>query len=182
MNNLFESIDGRRAEISEDQLYRYTLVREWSNGDRIAWLCFNPSTADSSTDDASIRKMVGFSKRWGYGSMVVLNLFAFRNRDPKAVGSMGVDAIGIMNDFWISESLKGCSELICAWGCGEHFRASKHTGLRSLDFRPKLLLSNLRGAFPNLSIQCLGYREDGHPRHPLMLSYETQRIPFGEKH
>lgn len=181
MNGLFEELGdiGSGAEISDDELYRYTLTRQWSNGPCLAWLCFNPSTATATEADQSIRKMVGFSRKWGYGRMVVLNLFAIRNRDPRAVGRMGLDAVGPMNDYWINESLKECRELICAWGCGEHFRASKHTGLKSLDFRPVTLIQNLRGAYPNLPIQCLGYREDRHPRHPLMLSYETQRIPFG---
>jgi hypothetical protein len=179
MNNLFEQIDGSGAVISEDGLFRYTLTRRWSDAPLCGWLCFNPSTADSSIDDASIRKMVGFSKRWGYGRLVVLNLFAIRSRDPKAVGRMGLDAIGPMNDVWINESVKECQEVICAWGCGEHFRVSKHSGLKNLDFRPTDLLRNLRASHPKLPFMCLGYREDGHPRHPLMLSYETQRIPFG---
>jgi hypothetical protein len=179
MNGLFEEFSGSGAVISDDDLFRYTLTREWASGPSVGFLMFNPSVADASINDATIRKCMGFARRWGYGRLVVLNLFAIRSRDPKAVGRMGLDAIGPMNDAWINESVKGCQEVICAWGCGEHFRASKHSGLKNLDFRPTDLLRNLRASHPKLPLMCLGYREDGHPRHPLMLSYETQRIPFG---
>lgn len=179
-NTLFEELDGNGAVISECGIYRYTLTRQWGDGPCVAFLMFNPSVANAEISDATVRKCIGFSKRWGYGRLIVLNLFAIRNRDPKAVGRMGLDAVGPLNDYWINEYVKECREVICAWGCGEHFRASKHSGLTSLDYRPTSLLRNLRAAHPDLPFMCLGYREDKHPRHPLMLSYETQRIPFGE--
>lgn len=178
MSTLFPELDGCRAEISDDGLYRYTLTREWGDGSCVSWLCFNPSTATAEQDDASIRKMVGFSKRWGYGRLVVLNLFAIRSTNPRRVPRMGSSAIGPMNDYWICESLKESRELLCAWGCGEHFKTDKYSDVSSLDFRPHSLLPNLRSKFPELRHNCLGYRKDGHPRHPLMLSYDTPRQPF----
>lgn len=175
MNGLFDELSGSGAgaEISDDQLYRYTLTRQWSDGPCVAWLCFNPSTADATEDDASIRKMVGFSRRWGYGRMVVLNLFAIRSRDPKAVFRMGDSAVGPLNDYWILQSVRESRELICAWGCAQHApdinRRIEHV-CNMIDAR-KVRMGPLKR-------NCLGYRQDNHPRHPLMLKYETQREPF----
>lgn len=124
MSSLFAGLDGCGAEISDDELYRYALTRKWSSGPQVAWLCFNPSVADGSIDDPSVRKMVGFSKRWGFGRMVLVNLFAFRSTDPKAVATMGTQAIGPFNDAWIVESVEDSKELICAWGCAQHERTT----------------------------------------------------------
>lgn len=170
MNGLFEELSGSGAEISDDGLYRYTLTRQWDDGQCVAWLCFNPSTADATEDDASIRKMVGFSKRWGYGRMVVLNLFAVRSRDPKAVGRMGVSAEGPLNDYWTIQSLRECRELICAWGCAQH--------APNINKRIEHICNMIDSRCIPLKRNCLGYRQDDHPRHPLMLKYDTPREPF----
>ena len=172
MNNLFEETNSSGAEISNDEIYRYTLTRQWSDGPCVGWLMFNPSTADARQDDATIRKCVGFSKRWGYGRMVVVNLYAIRSRDPKAVTRMGAAAIGPMNDYWIIQAIKDCRELICAWGCAQHSLEIKSR----IDFILRVDLSEDGATI--VPVRCLGLRKDRHPRHPLMLSYETPREAF----
>jgi hypothetical protein len=168
MNYLFAERDDCGAEISDDELYRYALTRKWSSGPQVAWLCFNPSVADGSIDDPSVRKMVGFSKRWEYGRLVLVNLFAFRSTDPRRLKSMGSEAIGPLNGYWIEKSLQESKELICAWGCAQHSL--------DLDIHANNVLSTLRTL--HIPISCLGYRKDGHPKHPLMLAYDTPREPF----
>ncbi len=78
------------AEMSSDEIYRYNLTRGWEdNGPCVAFLMFNPSTADRVVNDHTISKCIGFSKIWGYGRMVVVNLYAVKSRDPKAVARIG---------------------------------------------------------------------------------------------
>lgn len=174
MSSLFAGLDGCDAEFSSDQIYRYTLTRQWSDGPCVAWIMFNPSTATAEQDDPTIRKCVGFSKRWGYGRMVILNLYAIRSTDPRAVRRMGVSAVGPLNDHWISEASKNAREVIFAWGCGQHV-ADEDMQARISKVSIQISLPD----FPHLTpISCLGFRKDGHPRHPLMLSYETLREPF----
>ena len=56
------------ATISKDGLYRYSLERVWDPSKPTAlFICLNPSTADAEIDDPTVRKMVGFAKRFGYG-------------------------------------------------------------------------------------------------------------------
>ena len=172
MSELFDIsfVPQKAAVLSPCGNYRYTLSRQWDNGQCVAFLMFNPSTADASVDDATIRKCKGFAQRWGYTRMVVANLFAIRNRDPKAVGRT-VDPIGPMNDYYILEALKDAREVICAWGCGSHMRGPL------LD-RPPSLMKKIRERYKYMPIQCLGRGQDGNPKHPLMLAYTTEREPF----
>ena len=172
MNNLFEETNSSGAEISNDEIYRYTLTRQWDDGKCISWLMFNPSTADARLDDPTIRRCIGFSKRWGYGRMIVVNLYAIRSTDPRTVARAGISAIGPLNNYWITKSVSESRELTCAWGCAQH--APNIT--QRIDEVLRLEISE-DGA-PIVPINCLGYRKDGHPRHPLMLSYDTKREPF----
>jgi len=59
--------------------YRYHLWRTWDETrPRLLWVMLNPSTADGETDDPTVRRCIGFSKGWGYGSIEIVNLFAYR--------------------------------------------------------------------------------------------------------
>lgn len=120
MNDLLAELDGAGAKFSDDKIYRYTLTRQWSDGRCVAFLLFNPSTATATKDDPTIRKCVGFARRWAYGRLVILNLYAVRSTDPRAVRRMGRSAVGPLNDYWIRDAIKESRELICAWGCAQH--------------------------------------------------------------
>jgi hypothetical protein len=130
---------------------------------------FNPSTADATEDDHTIRKCIGFAKRWGYGRMVVVNLFAIRSRDPKAVGRIGESSVGPLNMYWILEAAMEGREIICAWGCAQH--------APQIECLIERTLGELQDRV-DIPLRCLGRRKDGHPRHPLILAYDTPREPF----
>ena len=59
------------AELSEDGRYRYWLSRRLEMGERtVLFVGLNPSTADVQQDDPTIRKWVGFARRWGFNSLL----------------------------------------------------------------------------------------------------------------
>ncbi len=167
MSTLFEGLEESSAELSPCGIYRYTLTREWEDGRCVAWLMFNPSTADATEDDATIRKCIGFSKRWGYGRMIVVNLYAVRSRDPKAVART-VDPVGPLNNYWTREAIGESRELICAWGCAQH--------MPGIGNRINEVMAIAREE--KVATLCLGQRRDSHPRHPLMLPYATERESY----
>jgi hypothetical protein len=170
MNLFDEVVATQAAEFSSCRNYRYTLHRDWADGQCVGFLMFNPSTADETIDDPTIRKCRGFAERWGYGRMVIVNLFSIRGTDPKIVGRVS-DPVGPLNNYHITEATKDCRELVCAWGCGGHMKGA-------LQRRPRAVLELLEEKRFSMPITCLGYSKDGSPRHPLMLAYATPREQF----
>ena len=72
------------ATFSPCRRWRYTLLRRWEPANLIvvAFIGLNPSTADETLDDPTIRRCIGFAKAWGAGGMYMLNLFGWRSTDP----------------------------------------------------------------------------------------------------
>lgn len=143
------------AVISNDGQYRYRLERTWSNGPVIAWIMLNPSTADAERDDPTIQRIIGYSRRWGFGTALVVNLYAYRATDPGQLWQVP-DPVGPDNDRHLTEALTGV-EVIAAWGamaCGERVRA----------------VLGLHAAAPGAGrLQVLGLTKAGAPKHPLYL-------------
>ena len=75
----------RTADVSACGDYRWSLGRRWAEGPCLAWLMLNPSRADAEGDDPTLMRVTAFSRRWGYGSLRVVNLYPFRSPHPRAV-------------------------------------------------------------------------------------------------
>lgn len=73
----------REASIQDN--YRWTATRAWGAGPCISWTLFNPSDADAKRDDPTMWRMMGFSYRWGFGSMIVTNVYPFIASQPAAL-------------------------------------------------------------------------------------------------
>ena len=73
------------AIFSECKKYRYLLWRKWGKSPHSKYVMFvglNPSTADESIDDPTIRRCICFAKDWGYDGLFMANLFAYRATYP----------------------------------------------------------------------------------------------------
>lgn len=57
----------------------------------------NPSTADETTDDPTIRRRIGFGKRENTPLIQVVNLYAYRATDPAAL-ARAEWPVGVGND------------------------------------------------------------------------------------
>lgn len=158
----------KTATISDDGLYRYTLSRRWSRERAFAtFVMLNPSTADGEFDDPTIRRCVGFAKDWDMGGLCVVNLYAFRSTDPKALWKVD-DPVGPKNDQYLTayalEASSSGYPLVAAWGAGGMARRIEH--VRSL---------------PGMeALTCLGVTKAGQPRHPLYLKSDSERRPWPE--
>jgi hypothetical protein len=151
---------------SDDGRYRYFLSRPFARkGRTICWIMLNPSTADAEKNDPTVRRCLGFSKelRWDgrriYSSMYVLNLFALRSTDPKALREVD-DPIGPDNDAWILRTASRSDLVVCAWGShGAHLRRGVN------------VIGMLRER--QVKLHCLGTTKAGYPKHPLYLRSGT---------
>lgn len=169
------------AEISECGRYRYHLLRQWHRPGpslgTVVFLMINPSTADATQDDATIRKCMGFADIWGYHGVSITNLFALRSREPKALCEpnylTGDELLGPDYDRHLFLTVIRAPLIVPAWGCADTLR--RRTVLSE---RPAKVLARIREINPDVPIMCLGRSKDGTPRHPLMLPYSTQLEPF----
>jgi hypothetical protein len=144
------------ATFSPCERYRYTLLREWDlRLRRLLWIMLNPSKATAEIDDPTVAKCQRYARAWGFGSIVVTNLFGWRSTDPKALYSVE-DPIGPENDAAIFREVRAASKVICAWG--------KHGALRD---RGAEVLASLRAY--GVTPYCLSRNNDGSPGHPLYL-------------
>jgi hypothetical protein len=133
----------------------------------VAFIGLNPSTADETTDDPTVRRCVGFAKRWGYDRMVMLNVFAYRSTDPKALYAISREsAVGPDNDMHICMEAMRAEVVVCCWGV--HGRAHDDRGT---DVRYMLE----RGG----KLHVLGLTKDGHPKHPLYLRGDLTPTVWG---
>jgi hypothetical protein len=159
------------ATFSPDGLYRYHLWRLWGDREhRCVFVGLNPSTADAARDDPTIRKCAGFAKRWGFGAVDVVNVFAWRSTKPVGI-LRAADPVGPDNDEAIAHVLEGASRVVWAWG--QH-----STAVRRL-VKGRLSVSAQRWvAIPKAcNAGILGRALDGSPRHPLMLPYSARFEP-----
>jgi hypothetical protein len=155
--------------ISECGDYRYALWRKWD--ERLPTVLFvglNPSTADDTHDDPTVRRCIGFAKRWGYGSLALANLFALRATDPRQLRCVS-DPVGPDNDRWLHALSDEANLRIVAWGAAPIARA-----------RGATILPRLGEVF------ALGTTAGGEPRHPLYIAAAQQvaeyRLPNYRAH
>jgi hypothetical protein len=132
--------DGRPQDVaafSDDEIYRWWLTRHFDNplpyldGETFAdhavrqsavdcrpMMCcgLNPSTATATTDDQTIRKDIGFARRWGCGWFGKVNAYGYRATDPKdmkAARKQGVDIVGADNDRWLRHAFETAAVPMC---------------------------------------------------------------------
>ncbi len=158
----------RGALLSADGRYRYRLWRVWGldTTNAVLFLMLNPSTADGETDDATIRRCVGYARRWGHDALDVANLFAFRATHPKDLLA-APEPVGPDNDRHLLDLARRAKRVVCAWGPHGH-----HQG------RGELVLERLRSA--GVTPLCLVRTKDGSPGHPLRLRADLLPVPMTE--
>lgn len=149
------------AVISDCGGYRYELTRRWDDGPLLGWVMLNPSTADASVDDPTIRRCIGFARNRGFSGIVVRNLFALRATDPRELLG-AADPIGPDNTYYLRRC-EGDPMTVAAWGAN---KAVQHAW------------PSLRTVKCASSLMCLGTTGSGAPCHPLYLRTDTKFQPF----
>ncbi len=157
------------AVYSDCERYRYLLTRTWNaSGPRALFVMLNPSTATEAQNDPTVERCERRARALGFGSFRVTNIFAWRDTDPRAMRA-AADPVGPANDAAIADS--------CDWarGQGDRIIAAWGTHGAHLDRGPAV--ERLLRAQPR-PLHHLGLTKDGHPKHPLYISYDQKPISW----
>jgi|SRR6185369_5353598 len=184
------------ADISKCGRYRYRLWREWrgthdpknwhwvSSGRSLVldrsgnplghpkscvFVMLNPSTADGSHDDATIKRCVEFARRWKYERLEVVNLFAYRATIPEELFRLNLDeAVGVDNMTAVENATMTLDTglVVCAWGNHGSYLGQNQTVV---------------GWMGSAKLYSLGVTASGQPKHPLYLPNDTRLRRFNTK-
>jgi hypothetical protein len=149
------------AVFSQDRKYRYVLTRVWDkNKPMLVFVGLNPSIADETKDDPTIKKCIKFAQYWGYGGFYMLNLFAIVSTNPSVIYS-AEDPIGKENDKMLAEYSSKVDKVVCAWGNNGSYQG-----------RSKEVLDALKNKF------YIKLNANGEPAHPLFLKGDLKPQKF----
>ena len=154
------------ALFGDGRTHRYHLHRYWKDGrDRriLLWIMLNPSTADETKLDPTLRRCQGYALDWGFDGFEVCNIFALRSTDPKALYTHS-DPAGPLNEQIITTTVETVRRdggmVVAGWGT--------HGELMGMGDRYRQLL------WPHAN--CLGTTKNGQPKHPLYLPSDAQPV------
>ena len=140
----------KSAIFSPCNQYRYSLSRVWNLSQKPALIIgLNPSTADEKKDDPTIRRSMHYAYRWGFGGLIMVNLFALKATLPSDLRKAN-NPIGEDNNKFIIEHQKESGIVLVAWG---------NDG--ALHNRDKEVLDLINNPM------CLKVNKTGQPAHPL---------------
>lgn len=151
----------RKAAFSRCGNYRYALWREWDSSlPQVMFIGLNPATADAEKDDNTMRRCMFYARDWGYGSMVVANLFAWRTTWPTEL-IKARDPVGKHNDRWLKKLSRQADRCVAMWGNHGSFMGRS---------------SKVENLFDDL--YCLKITRQGQPHHTRGLANGIQPTPF----
>lgn len=122
----------------------------------------NPSTADGEKDDATLRRIIRYTRDWGYGGLYVGNLSPQRTSDKKRVKSVNKE-INELNTIYIKSMMELTGLWVHAYGLPS-FKVPKKF-YRTFIKNPK-------------KIHYLTLTKEGYPGHPLRLSAQLKPQPY----
>jgi hypothetical protein len=161
--NLFEN---NGASFSSCRKYRYALWRIWEESKPLVmFIGLNPSTANESEPDNTIKRVTRICKHNGYGGFYMMNCFPLVSKNPSALQDFFDtpfhDVEDIENMRQLLEVSRKCKDVVFAWG---NFKEAKERG------------KSISGYFKNA--KALAILKDGSPKHPLYCKGTSEFIPF----
>jgi len=149
------------AIFSKDRIYRYVLIREWDlDKPSLTIVSLNPSTADEKKNDPTVTRCIGFAKKWGFGKLLMANIFAFRATLPKDLFN-SKNPVGDKNDYWIKKLSEEGNKVVLAYGNHGNFK-NRHDEILKMIENP----------------YCIKKSKTGMPSHPLYLKYTKKPIRY----
>lgn len=140
------------ALFSYDKKSRHVLWRNWNlDLPKVMFIGLNPSTANETNDDQTIKRCIAFAKSWGFGGMIMMNLYSHVSTNPDDLITSG-ENLEQTNE-WLLERASKCEKVVFACGAFK-----KH----------KQRLEQVLELFPER--YCIDISKDGFPKHPCRLN------------
>lgn len=137
---------------------RYRLWRIWDESrPLVLYILLNPSTGDARLNDPTIKRLIFFTQKHGYGGFYVGNLYAPITPYPKILFQLDLNE-DQKNRQHIKAMRALCKDVVYAWG--------NHGQL------PPWLEAVVEHPL------CFGQNKNRSPKHPLYLSKSTVLIPY----
>jgi hypothetical protein len=153
---------------SSDRRYRYLLRHTWEPlfaPKFCTWIGLNPSVADETQLDPTLRRIRAFSASAGYNGFIMTNLFGLVSTDPDQLYTVD-DPVGPENDRYILQAATETRKVVAAWGILGGHQKRCQTVLKMLTC---------------FDVMCLKETKEGYPIHPLYVAGDTELIRY-EKH
>ena len=151
----------KSAVFSSCRKYRYSLTRAWNlTGNYVLFIGLNPSVADELIDDPTLKRCINFAKDWGYGGLIMVNLFAYVSTHPSELKNTKLP-IGKENDKHILKNHQKSQLTVIAWGNDGYLYDRDKEVLAIID-----------------SPMCLNINKSGQPAHPLYQKKDQELINF----
>tara|TARA_B100001250_G_C19796692_1_gene789041 strand:+ start:2009 stop:2458 length:450 start_codon:yes stop_codon:yes gene_type:complete len=137
---------------------RYSLWRIWNqNLPKVLYVMLNPSLANNSQDDNTIKRLNYFTKKFGFGGFYVGNIYPHITPYPKILYRLNLH-FSNKNNFYLNSMIKKSEKIVFAWGnCKE---------------RPLWIEKSVQTPF------CFGHNKNGSPKHPLYLPKSTSLTTY----
>ena len=121
----------KTAVISKCEKYRYKLTRTWDEDKgKVLFIMLNPSTANHIENDLTTIRCINFAEKWGYGGIMIGNIYPFRAKRPKDLRKwikqdrddnyktgLGITFARNENKNHVKEMAEQADIIVCAWGC-----------------------------------------------------------------
>lgn len=158
----------RAALFDAERKRRFLLARDWrtpGNSKTLAFVGLNPSVADENRDDPTVRKMIGFATRWGFGRIVVMNLVPIITTKPWRLPLWsGFDHENLAH----LETETLAADAVCvAWGS---LPRAIRINIALAEHRARFLEFLERH---HKELLCIGITKDGSPLHPSRCPYTS---------
>lgn len=165
MSQLTEQESLAGAEFSDCRNYRYALWRIWdSSKPLVMFIGLNPSTANETDNDPTIKSVCRIAKNNGYGGVYMMNCFPLVSTDPSRLQEV-YDCLheteDIENMRWLLEVRRKCKDVVFAWG-----------NFKIVEQRAKSITGYFKDA------KALHVNKNGSPKHPLYCKGDIQLIKY----
>jgi len=153
-----------QAIYSPCERYRFKLSILWdATKPRVNFLMLNPSTATELANDPTVDGCEQRARDWGFGGLIVTNIFAFRATDPRLM-IVEENPVGTGNDHFILEAARESAFVVCAWGNhGQHLNRGEQ-------------VREMLRHYEIADVRCLAVNKSGEPKHPLYIARSVPAV------